>query len=594
MNVKKLAILFLSSLLLFSLNAFGLKNVSRSGSYSVRPNIAINQEGVMMVVWAENPNDKDYGDIYYRIHEKGTWQQAMNTGLKWRGAWTPMLAVDSDGNFHLGWADGLASSAREIFHSMYTHGSGWKGRKMIYLSPHNSSWPKIDIDKDRVHIAWTHRHSGYPGGDIIAMSKKISATEWPANYERISFSANDICNHVGFKARNDVIHICYMEGIGHSGPWRLRYKQATRGSNWKNVSQATLYEPGYYPELDLDHDDNVHVVWGSRQGNFYYKQKVGNQWRATEIVSNLKAPRQMGDIRFNNGVLVTSFVQMFETLREAYYCVKTPQGKWSVPVKLAEGEDARHPKVWLDNNAVAHFVWQDERGGATDIFYERVDVTPPDPFLQINPETLSFSVEGYNPDPANIKVKNSGKEALEYKVKVDQDWLSVTPASGKLTQGKEHSLQCAVDALDLDEGTYSATIEISSKEAINSPRHVTVNLEVLAPPIYPPLNFSAEVLENKALLYREYMHRLTWEPNPENRDIVAYTLYLVDGENYEFLDEIPSSTLEYTRRNIDLDRTYAYELWAVDDKGRTGVEPATLTVSGMSIARKNNQKNRIR
>jgi hypothetical protein len=90
------------------------------------------------------------------------------------------------------------------------------------------------------------------------------------------------------------------------------------------------------------------------------------------------------------------------------------------------------------------------------------------------------------------------------------------------------------------------------------------------------------------------MHHLSWEPNPENRDIVSYTLYLVDGENYEFLDEVPSSALEYTRRNIKLDKTYIYELWAVDDKGRTGVEPATFTASGMTGTKKNNQKNNIR
>jgi len=595
MDVKKLMIFCLSSLLLFSLTAYGLKNVSHSGAFSMRPSVAMDNDGVMMVVWAENMQDKDYGDIYYRILENGVWQQALNTGLKWKAAWTPLLAVDADGNFHLSWADGFSSGSREVFHSMYKHGSGWTGRTMIYLSPNNSAWPRIDIDGDRVHIAWTHRHSSpYTGGDIIEMSKRIEEANWPANYERISYSANDICNHVGFKAKDDVIYICYMEGIGETGPWRLRYKEAKRGSDWKNVSQVTLHEPGYYPEIELDHEGNVHAIWGSRQHNFYYKQKVGNSWRATEILSNAMAPRQMGDIKFKAGVLVSAFVQISEAKREAYYCVKTPQGNWSRPTLLAEGEDARHPKIWIDNNAGAHIVWQDERGGATDIFYEKIDVVPPDPFLQVIPDSLTFTIEGVNPDPANLLLKNIGVDSLDYDVKVDQNWLSVAPTSGKLAEGEENELQCSVDALDRDEGTYLANIEISSDQAINSPRNVSVTLEVLAPPIYPPLNFSVEVMENKALLYREYMHHLSWEPNPENRDIVSYTLYLVDGENYEFLDEVPSSTLEYTRRNIKLDKTYMYELWAVDDKGRTGVEPATFTASGMTGTKKINQKNNIR
>jgi len=184
-------------------------------------------------------------------------------------------------------------------------------------------------------------------------------------------------------------------------------------------------------------------------------------------------------------------------------------------------------------------------------------------------------------------VKNIGEKSLNYTLNVDQDWLTATPTNGNLVQDEEQETQVTVDAYNLDEGTYTGTIEVSSKQAINSPQTVTVHLEVLAPPIYPPLNFSGQVLENKALFYREYIHKLTWESNPLNRNIESYRVYELDGVNNIFLEELPATTFEYTRRHTLKGKSYNYELWAVDDKGRTGKDPAKITIGGSST---NNKK----
>jgi hypothetical protein len=597
MDVKRLLIICLLPLFLLSLNAFGVKNVSQSGQFSLRPTIAINKDGMVMVVWLEQPLEKDYGTIYYRTKIGGNWSSAKNAGVTWKAAWTPMLSVDAEGNFHMAWSDGFSSQAREIYYSMYKTSSGaWTAREMVYWSPNNSSWPKIDVKEGRIDIGWAHRHEGtWEGGDIVTISKRISDANWPNSYERISFTANDICNHPACKARDDVLYLSYMEGSGETGPWNLRFKHAKRGSNWSTVHQATLDPNGYYPELTVDHNDDPHVVWSSRRGAFYYRTRKGGSWKATEIISNFFAPRQMGDIRYRNGILVSTFVQETVGGREAYYTVKTLQGEWSKPTLLADGTDARHPKVWIDDNANAHIVWQDISGGHTDVFYEQVAVPSPDPFIQASPESLSFIIEGVNPEPTSLFLKNIGQDPLDYTVKVNQDWLSVAPISGKLKEGEEDELQVTIDAIDLDEGTYTAAIQITSPQAVNSPRDVGVTLEVLAPPIFPPLNFAGEVMENSGLFYTEYMHRLTWEPNPQNRDIELYRIYYREGENYVYLDELPSSTLEYTRRNIKANKTFTYELWAVDDKGRTGDEPATLTIGGTtSTIRKDTSKKSFR
>ena len=164
--------------------------------------------------------------------------------------------------------------------------------------------------------------------------------------------------------------------------------------------------------------------------------------------------------------------------------------------------------------------------------------------------------------------------------------MTLTPTSGNLQKDEEEELQLTIDARTVDEGVHTGTIEFTSKEALNSPLMVSVTLDVLAPPIYPPTNFKGDVLENKALFYREHMHKLTWEANSLNRDIEKYRIYEVDGVNNIFLEELPATTFEYTRRHTLKEKTYTYELWAVDNKGRTGNDPATVTMSGSSLNQK--------
>jgi hypothetical protein len=79
--------------------------------------------------------------------------------------------------------------------------------------------------------------------------------------------------------RGDKIYASYMEGTADHGPWRLFYKEALRGSDWRNVPvEGPLYANAYYPELELDDDDNVHVIWGNREGIMPYKRKVNGVW----------------------------------------------------------------------------------------------------------------------------------------------------------------------------------------------------------------------------------------------------------------------------------------------------------------------------
>ena len=589
MERKKLFMIGCFVLLLTPFLMYGQRNISNTSAESGYPAVAVNEEGVILACWPEGGHEA--GVLYYAVFKDGVWSAPKNTKLTLYEIWFPQLDVDEAGKFHLAYADGKSRLNREIYHASYDPDTDkWSTGTMIWKSEENSAWQRISIDNERIFILWHHENSDpYLGHDIVFQSKMNGEDYWPTAYERISWTAHDNSTHPDFEVHNDRVYAVYMEGIGDSGPWRIFFKEGARGAAFRNIPVEELAGSGYRPSLTVDDDKNVYVVWSTKAGTYLSREKINGVWSGTKVISDKYSPQQFGDVDSRNNVVVATWAQSDALGQSVYFAKKNAgAGPWEKPVQIAQGAQGLFPRVWIDGNGYAHFVWQD-RG---DIFYEKFSVPPPEPFLQVEPQSLSFTIEGQNPDPSTIIVRNIGEKVLNFDINVLQDWMTVTPTSGNLKQDEEQELMVTIDARTLDEGTHDGTIEFTSKEAVNSPLHMTVTLDVLAPPIYAPNNFVGEVLENKALFYREYMHKLTWESNPLNRDIEKYRLYEIDGVNNILLEELSASTFEYTRRHVIPGKTYSYELWPVDNKGRTGNEPAKVNLSGSSVLENTEKDNK--
>jgi len=88
--------------------------------------------------------------------------------------------------------------------------------------------------------------------------------------------------------------------------------------------------------------------------------------------------------------------------------------------------------------------------------------------------------------------------------------------------------------------------------------------------IYAPLNFQGEKVENRSLLFREYVNSLTWQVNPNNVDIVKYRIYKVEGATRTLLAEVSADTLKYWDIGVEKDKLYEYALCAVNNENREG------------------------
>ena len=588
MSLRKIVLIGFVSLLLAT-SSFAVTNISRNSSDSHRGTIAVNNQGVVLIVWAEGLAGEESGNLWYSYFKNGEWSAPRNTGLTRRTAWSPHLGTDSNGHFHLTWADGFTRLDREIYYAMFNGNTlNWGAWQEVHNSPENSAWQRTAVDGDTVYVAWFHEHVDPWVSDITSKYKTIGGS-WPGAYERIGYHAYDESTHPALDVLNSRIHIVYMEGHGLYSPWRIRYKEGDAGRHWEGYEPSTLTESGYYPDMQVDAESDSHVVWGSREGRIYYRGQINDMWGGTKAISSGFCDLQFPAANYNNGFVgfcwtqhgsggISVFYRILET--GGAEAVLSKEDRWEEPKRVYLSAHAEYPQIWIDDFGYAHFMWDDTAsavGGVRDIFYEKVQVYTPPATMALSVSTLDYTVEGYNPDPETFTITNIGSDVFTYTAAANVSWITLSQTSGQLAEEEEDEITITIDANDLDQGDYIAAITFESPEAINSPQTITVNLKVLAPPIFAPESFAVESMTNRALFYVETVHKLTWEANPDNRDIVGYVVYNNDGINLIQMAELGANTFEYICRNIKPNQSYAYELAAVDIRGRIGPK-ATVNV----------------
>jgi hypothetical protein len=455
-------------------------NLSSSPDNTEFPAVAVNSRGEVMVVWTEWGNK----NMFYRIYRNGQWSQMRNAGIVRQRAWSNQLAVDSQGTFHVAYADGIASETRDIYYSYFT-GSGWATPERLYYSPYNSAWNRIDIDtNDRIHVAWYHDHTPKEetGSNIVTMSKNRMG-QWPAYFENVSRSPSLLSIHPALAVKGGHVYVCWMEG-----PGRLLYFCEKTAGGWTNPIQ--IAKRGYYPDMEVDSSGNIYIVFSNRSGNLYCISRINGSWTNQQVLSNGDAPLQFGDLHYNNNMLVAAWVQRADGRVGVYGATKLPGNTWTPPLKVGDaGEvgEGKQVQVAVDRQGLAHFVWRRIGvGGNFDTFYEKRSLeTPKDAtFIEVDKSYLHFQTDDNtsNPSPQTFRVRASGVGSINYTLSNNKSWLRVSPMQGASSyEWISHTV--SVDVSGLSDGSYNGTITITDPDAYNNPVEVNIALTVGEEPI---------------------------------------------------------------------------------------------------------------
>ena len=108
----------------------------------------------------------------------------------------------------------------------------------------------------------------------------------------------------------------------------------------------------------------------------------------------------------------------------------------------------------------------------------------------------------------------------------------------------------------------------------------TVRTIALAYGVFPPAQVKLERLINDLIFFKEYINRLSWEPNPENLSrILRYKIYrkvtFDPDATFGLLAEVDVSSNGYDDRGLRSGTAFTYRITSVDESGRQS-RPATV------------------
>jgi hypothetical protein len=392
----------------------------------------------------------------------------------------------------------------------------------------------------------------------------------------MSQDASLVSIHPHFRAKNGNIFAAWMELVDER--WQLWYSERINGV----LTKPQTIGGDHFPDVEIDDfaspgaPPNVHVL--AYGGKMVYNFRINGVWDS-ETISTTHVNPGFSDLELKNKTMIAAFSQRSQESGAREVAVLRKKvwnngwGPWGPVIELEDkeykGVTGCYPYMAIDDAGYCHIVWVDTFYGQDEIFYTKLKMVDVGPLISVDQSSLSFTGKesGANPAAQVLKVRNGGGESLSYSITSDKPWLTVSPASGTST-GELDDITVGVNITDMDEGAYSGAIQITDPKAPNSPLTVTVNLTLGAPDLFAPQNFAVEKMDNKALFYRERIHKLTWQGNPNNKKITKYRIQEVSGGTATQLIEVDANTLAYTRRNVSRTQTYHYRVVAVDHKGR--------------------------
>jgi endonuclease/exonuclease/phosphatase family metal-dependent hydrolase len=126
------------------------------------------------------------------------------------------------------------------------------------------------------------------------------------------------------------------------------------------------------------------------------------------------------------------------------------------------------------------------------------------------------------------------------------------------------------------------TGNIASGHEFDNPLSITMDSDKLVAAnflriIYPPLQLAGQKVLNRSLSQAEYINVITWNPNPNNANIVGYRIRQIEENSELLIAEVNSSTFKFQLRKVEKNKTYTYSVVAVNNENREG-NPANVTI----------------
>jgi hypothetical protein len=423
------------------------------------PSIAIDTSGNIHVVWEDASNYMSSGyqwDIFYRqwIMSTQSWsttEVVSNTSTD--GADSPQVAVDSQGTVHVVWRDQTnyfkAGSDFDIIHSKRSPVTNeWSTIALVSLSStDNSETPDVAVDpSDNVHIIWTDETDDYLSNgvdkDIFYRMWNATSSNW-GSVELISSESDASSYYPSIEADQlNNLHVVYsdesnIQGSGSDSDIIYKHYDANL-QTWSTPVVISYNNSNtqfsHIPVVKTSPEGSLHIVWmdGSDVNgagldlDIFHSRFVPSTgiWSPAYVISSESSTNSdYPDFTFDTlGNLYVCWTDMVNyggagddsDIFFKYWNITSET--WGPLSLVSTGSSAfsSSPSIVLDSYNFIHIMWEDSTdnwlnsGNDDDIFYKTLSGPPTAPKLTpISPNPSSdgvvslywsdsYAVENYN------------------------------------------------------------------------------------------------------------------------------------------------------------------------------------------------------
>ncbi|MBN1216006.1 MAG: exo-alpha-sialidase [Candidatus Lokiarchaeota archaeon] len=212
---------------------YGWSNVSivDDDTFPTQQKVAVDNNGILHAVWMSYPPGLLFSISYANYSQENGWSNSIIISSDFDDhSRYPDIAIDSDNNIHVVWADetdGIWGTDMEIIYIKHIEGIGWSdamvisdGYNGVYDNTGDSIIPSISVDtRGTVHVVWEDDTEGIWGGG-------------PSDSE--------------------IMYADYNEGYSWSKP--IVISDGYNGNYWNDKESS-------YTVISTDLNNTVHIIW---------------------------------------------------------------------------------------------------------------------------------------------------------------------------------------------------------------------------------------------------------------------------------------------------------------------------------------------
>lgn len=340
-------------------NNFDPRNISRNSGSSFGAGIEVDVLDGLHVVWHDD-TPGSWEILYSTKPSGGSWATPVDISNSPYTSIGADIAMDLSGTIHLVWEENLPVGYDQIFYTMKTNGGNWLTSVNISNSNDFAEQAHIEIETNGdVHVIWTG--GGAEGG--LWYSTKLSGGSWSIPIKFVPFGVGPINPSLAVEPNGNV-HVV-SEGFSDE----IIYTTKPLGDTWsqpKNISN----KPGYSwaPDITVNPSGDVHVVWFEVfEGVAYYTGKPAGD---TLFNSPVSLPSVLGQPEITVDSDKTLHL-VWDVGGEIYYSKKPDGNNWSSSINISNtvgNSNINHAPY--SKAGIIHFVWQDDTPGNYEVYYD--------------------------------------------------------------------------------------------------------------------------------------------------------------------------------------------------------------------------------